>query len=191
MTDIEVDYGFDVSTSVIGVCVLNAHTGEMIHMYPVKMVKASLEDIWDKILYFRETLKKNHKQEWKVRRIFVEDVAKKFSPGFSSAGTIVTLAKMNAMVCMVGMEEFSIKPTFINVRSARSTLGIKIDTKDKKRSTKEKVFDIVLAMNPNFPWTTHIAKTGKHVGEVVYDKSCQDVGDAWVAARGGQCLNSL
>lgn len=133
-------------------------------------------------------LKHRRNPMWDVQRIFVEDVAKKFSPGFSSAQTIVTLAKMNAMACLIAMDEYQVKPIFINVRSARSVLGIKIDTKDKRTSTKDKVFEKVLLLNPTFPWQQHLAKTGKHVGQMVYDTCNQDMGDAWVACRGGQHL---
>lgn len=184
----EVDIGLDVSTSVIGVCVLDHKSGALIDIYPIKLTKASLEDIWDKAVELRWILGMKHKPEWTVKRVFVEDVAKKFSPGFSSAQTIVTLAKMNAMACLIAMDEYKVKPTFVNVRSARAALGIKIDTKDKSKSTKDKVFEKVLLLQPNFPWIQHMAKTGKHVGTMVYDNCNQDMGDAWVACRGGQIL---
>jgi len=185
---IEVDIGLDVSTSVIGVCVLNHKTGDLISIFPVKLGKSSLEDIWDKTDYFRFNLILNLDNKWDVKRVFVEDVAKKFSSGFSSASTIVTLAKMNALACWIAKEIFNKKPTFINVRSARAVLGIKIDTKDKSKSTKEKVFEKVLALQPTFPWLQHLAKTGKGKGTQVYDVCNQDMGDAWVTCRGGQCL---
>lgn len=183
---VEVDIGLDVSTSVIGICVLEKSTGKLLSISPVKLNKASLEDIWDKFLSFETAFKAAIKPEWKVNRVYVEDVAKKFSPGFSSAQTIVTLAKMNALACGVVLKHLGVKPTFINVRTARASLGIKIDTKDKTKSTKEKVFEKVLLLQPSFPWLQHIAKTGKHVGSQVYDTCNQDMGDAWVACRGGQ-----
>lgn len=185
---VEVDIGLDVSTSIIGVCVLDHATGVLIDLFPIKLNKASLDDIWDKALEFRLIMSLKHRPEWVVKRIFVEDVAKKFSPGFSSAQTIVTLAKMNAMACLIAMDEFKIKPTFINVRSARAALGIKIDTKDKTKSTKDKVFEKVILLQPTYPWVQHLAKTGKHAGSMVYDQCNQDMGDAWVACRGGQIL---
>lgn len=183
---IEVDIGLDVSTSVIGVCVLEHKTGKMLSIYPVKLNKAALEDLWDKTTAFEKTLKQNTQANWTVKRIFVEDVAKKFSSGFSSAQTIVTLAKMNALACWIAYGVFGVKPTFINVRTARAALGIKIDTKDKTKTTKEKVFEKVLTLQPSFPWLQHTAKTGKHKDALVYDTCNQDMGDAWVACRGGQ-----
>lgn len=183
---IEVDIGLDVSTSVVGICVLNHKTGSLIKIMPVKLTSTKFEDIWDKATELEKQFLTNLDPAWEVKRVFVEDAAKKFSPGFSSAQTIVTLAKMNAIACMIAYKNLNIKPTFVNVRSARAMLGIKIDTKDKSKSTKEKVFEKVLALNPGFPWMQHVAKTGKNVGQLVYDTCNEDMGDAWVAVRGGQ-----
>ena len=184
----EVDIGLDVSTSIIGVCVLDHNTGNLISLFPIKLTSTKLVDLWDKSVEFQTEFSKNMSPTWTIKRIFVEDIAKKFSPGFSSAGTIVILAKMNAIACLIAFNMFHVKPTFINVRSARAQLGIKIDTKDKTKSTKEKVFEKVLALNPKVAWPQHVAKTGKSVGQMVYDTCNQDMGDAWVAAKGGQKL---
>jgi len=185
---VEVDIGLDVSTSVVGVCVVNHSTGNLISLFPIKLTSSKLDDLWDKASEFKKEFTKNISPSWIIKRLFVEDVAKKFSPGFSSAGTIVTLAKMNAIACLVAYEAYGIKPTFVNVRSARAQIGIKIDTKDKTRSTKEKVFEKVLNINPGFPWLQHMAKTGKNTGQMVYDACNQDMGDAWIAVCGGQKL---
>jgi len=185
---IEVDIGLDVSTSVIGVCVSDHNTGQMIDIYPIRMTSTKFNDIWDKADYFKMLFMSKILPSWTIKRIFVEDVAKMFSPGFSSAGTIIILAKMNAIVCLTAYQATGIKPTFVNVRSARAQLGIKINTKDKTKSTKEKVFAEVLKMNPGFPWLQHVAKTGKNAGSMVYDTCNQDMGDAWVAVKGGQKL---
>lgn len=178
----------DVSTSVIGVCVLDHRTGTLIKIFPIKLTGVKFEDMWDKALEFEAQITRNWDVNWAMKRVFVEDVAKMFSPGFSSAGTIITLAKMNAIVCLTMFKLLGIKPTFVNVRSARASLGIKIDTKDKTKSTKEKVFEKVLTLCPTFPWQQHIAKTGKNANTLVYDTCNQDMGDAWVTCRGGQIL---
>lgn len=184
----EVDIGLDVSTAIVGVCVLDHNTGNLISLFPIKLTSTKLVDLWDKSIEFQAEFSKNMSPAWTIKRIFVEDIAKKFSPGFSSAGTIVTLAKMNAIACLIAFNMFQVKPTFINVRSARAQLGIKIDTKDKTKSTKDKVFEKVLVLNPNFGWMQHVAKTGKSAGQMVYDVCNQDMGDAWIAAKGGQKL---
>ena len=163
-------------------------TGNLVTMFPVRMTSTKFADIWDKVDYFKQEFVKNQGRNWDIKRVFVEDVAKRFTPGFSSAGTIVILAKMNAIVCLTMYQLTGLKPTFVNVRSARAQLGIKINTKDKTKSTKEKVFAEVLKLNPTFTWLQHVAKTGKSAGSMVYDTCNQDMGDSWVAVRGGQKL---
>jgi hypothetical protein len=128
-------------------------------------------------------------EKYEVRRIFVEEAAKKFSPGFSSAGTIFALASFNGIVSYLAHELFGVKPQMINVRSARKQLGIKINYKDKTKDTKTKVFEAVVGLNPDFPWEQHVAKTGKRKGQTVYGKHNFDMADAWVICRGGQLIH--
>lgn len=185
----EVDIGLDISTSVVGVCVLEHKTNNLVDLFSIKMTSTKFKDFWDKALFFEAEIVKQIKPTWLIKRVFVEEAAKRFSPGFSSADTIITLAKMNAVACLAMLKVYKVKPTFVNVRTGRAQLGIKINTKDKTKSTKEKVFEQVLALNPSFPWEQHIAKTGKSVGKLVYDKHNQDMADSWVVCRSGQTLN--
>lgn len=187
---IVVNIGIDVSTSICGVCVLEHKTGKLISLFPIKLTSSKLEDIWDKAMEFQSEFQKAMSPKWTVDKIFVEDVAKMFSPGFSSAGTLITLAKMNAIVCLTVYNMFHVKPIYVNVRSARAKLGIKIDTKDKSRSTKEKVLEQVIALQPAFPWIQHLAKSGKNTGKMVYDTCNGDMADSYVAVRGGMLLNN-
>ena len=186
---IAVNIGLDVSTSICGVCVLERDTGKLLSLFPIKLTSSKLEDILDKALEFQKEFSANMSPDWVVNRIFVEDVAKMFSPGFSSAGTLITLAKMNAIVCLTVYNMFHVKPIYVNVRSARAKLGIKIDTKDKSRSTKDKVLEQVIALHPDFPWIQHLAKSGKNTGKMVYDTCNGDMADAYVAISGGMLLN--
>lgn len=180
---IEVDIGLDISTSVVGICVLEAKTGKMLYLGHVKLTKYDNE--YDKADNFpREWLDPS----WKVKRVFIEEAAKKFSPGFSSADTIMTLGRFNGILSYKIYSWTSVKPKMVNVRSARSKLQIKIDYKDKTKNTKDKVFEKVRLSNPSFPWVQHVAKTGKHKGELVYDTTNCDMADAYVICRGGQIL---
>jgi len=187
---IVVNIGIDVSTSICGVCVLENNTGKLVSLFSIKLTSSKLEDIWDKALEFQKEFQKAISPRWIINRVFVEDVAKMFSPGFSSAGTLITLAKMNAIVCLTVYNTLHVKPIYVNVRSARAKLGIKIDTKDKSRSTKEKVLEQVIALQPTFPWIQHLAKSGKNIGNMVYDTCNGDMADSYVAVRGGMLLNT-
>lgn len=179
-----VDIGLDISTSCIGLCVLEHGTGKLISLVNFKFSGVAFEDILDKVEHFTKTW--NPDPLWRIKRIFVEDIAKKFSVGVSSANTIVILAKMNALICYMMYLKTGLKPIYVNVRSVRSTLKIKIDTKDKTKTTKEKIFEIMLARYPSFPWVQHLAKAGKSKGQMVYDSCNGDMADAFVAVLGGQ-----
>ena len=179
----EVSIGLDISTRTIGVCVLEHHTQKLIHLDYIKLSKFDNEyDKADNVSWSWI------KPEWKVKNIYIEEAAKKFSPGFSSAGTIMTLGRFNGIVSYEVYKKTGVKPVMVQVRSARKILGVKIDTKDKSKSTKEKVFEIVHTRNPKFPWYQRLSKAGKHKGNMIYDEVCQDMADAWIICKGGQLL---
>jgi len=179
-----VDLAFDISTSVVGICVLDSKTGELVKLTHKKLVK--FKDEYEKADNF---LSDWVEPSWKVRRIYIEEAAKKFTPGFSSADTIMTLGRFNGILSYMVYQLFGVKPIMVNVRSARSKLNIKIDYKDKTSSTKDKVFLIVRTLNPNFPWIIREAKSGQFKGQMIYDKVGEDMSDAWVICRGGMLLN--
>lgn len=179
--------GLDISTSVTGYCVLD-HNGRLIRIGAIKLTSSKLKDHFDKAEVVKEALLEAVKPGEVVEKIYVEASHMRFTPGFSSAKTLFSLAKFNGVVSHIAYELFNVKPEQIGVRSARKALGIKINTKDKSKSNKDKVFEAVRALNPNFPWETHVAKTGKSKGQAVYGKHNYDMADAWVIARGGQLL---
>lgn len=171
----------------------------------IKLNVGNLVGIWSKIDHAETALKKFYLDflsqntvyvpaklsmlpSVKISRIFVEANAKAFTQGFSSADTLFTLAKMNALVSHVTRKLVGVDPLDINLSSARAKLGFKNNRADK-RSTKEKVREFVIATQPNLPIKTHVAKTGKSKGQVIPDKEMEDELDAWVICRGGQILH--
>ena len=185
-----VDLGLDVSTSIIGYCLLDTN-GVMVKIDKIKMTGVAYKDHYDKARLVKSVFKNQvlDDSSMKIRNIYVEEAHLRFSPGVSSAKTLFSLARFNGVVCEAAYEAFDVKPEQLGVRTARKHLGIKIDTKDKSKTTKDKVFEIVKRMNPNFPWVTHIAKTGKSKGLSVYDKFNYDMADAWVIVAAGQKTN--
>lgn len=158
-------------------------------MFAIKLTGTKFEDLWSKADYVQAELQSQIiNSGFPINRIYVEENAMAFTKGFSSAGTLFTLAKFNGIVSNDARRMFGCKPKMINVRSARKQLGIKIDTKDKSTDTKTKVFNIVRTLNPTFQWTQHVAKTGKSKGKLVYDKENCDIADAWVICKGGSLL---
>jgi hypothetical protein len=180
----EVDIGLDISTSVVGICVLESSSGSLIYLGHVKLT--SYDNEYDKADNFDHSW--YDASNWNVRRVFIEEAAKRFSPGFSSADTIMTLGRFNGILSYKIYQLTGKKPVMVNVKTARSKLGIKINYSDKTKSTKQKVFEAVRALNPNFSWVTRMAKTGRFKGQLVYDKVNEDRSDAWVICRGGQIM---
>jgi hypothetical protein len=187
------DVGFDISTSVTGVCILGEN-GVLKSLHALKLNTSKLETLWDKADHITRELpnliSESGLVKQDIRRVYVEENAKRFTPGFSSADTILTLAKFNGIVCYIAHMLWGVPILDINVLSARARLGIKIDRKDKTLTTKEKVFLENIRLHPEFPWPKHIAKTGKSAGQEVYDVCARDMSDAYVICRGGQIIHS-
>ncbi len=178
--------GCDISTAVLGICFLDADTGSVLEKTHINLSKIhGLIPKADQVQVFLSTL---NKPEYTFKRIFVEENAKMFTPGFSSADTILTLAKFNGIVSYIAAKEFKVEIFDVNVRSARARLGIKIDYKDKTQTTKEKVFKKVRDLYPSMTWPMHIAKAGKSKGLVVFDKEATDEADAFICCAGGRLL---
>jgi hypothetical protein len=102
-----------------------------------------------------------------------------FRPGLSSAATINTLARFNGAVTFITYQISRVQPSLINVTKARSAVGLKIDHRDKTKSTKQKVLEWVQPQI-NFTWPTK--KTG------TVKTSCYDMADAYVICRAGITL---
>lgn len=181
---IVVDLGLDISTSTVGVCLLDRKTGKLLLLTHKKLAKFDNE--YEKADNFDIEDLGVSKDKYIVSRIFIEEAAKKFSPGFSSASTIMTLGRFNGIVSYMVYSCFGVKPIMINVRSARARLGIKIDNKDKSKSTKQKILEAVLNMQPANEWWD-IKNFDEH-GIPQYSKANEDRADSYVICRGGQLL---
>lgn len=186
----KVDVALDISTSIIGYCVLDT-SGNMLKLGNIKLTSTKFEDIYDKADEVKRQLSKIvDLNTQSIQRIFVEEAHMKFTSGASSAKTLFSLATFNGVVCHLFYAAYGIKPIKVGVRTARAKLGIKINTADKTKTTKEKVLEIVRTQHPEFPWETHVALTGKNAGQVVYGQQNFDMADAWVIGRGGQVTTS-
>ena len=100
---------------------------------------------------------------------------------FSSAKTLSQLNRFNGIVSYLTYEVFNKIPEYINVNSARKSLGIKLDRKSSK-NTKEQVFEWV-KKEITFNWPEKTLKSGPNKGLVKNDESCYDMSDAYVICR--------
>ena len=170
--------GLDISTSCIGAYVVDTLTKkESFYSFSPKG-----SDWIEKALStkaFLHELFLSHE----IAEVFIEENLQAFRPGLSSAKTLMALARFNGVVSFMIQDIFDLKPQFLNVNSARKSLGIKIQRK-AALTTKEQVFYWV-DNRTNFDWPTKIMKSGKRKGQTVLEGSVYDMADAYVIAHAG------
>jgi len=171
--------GLDISTTCTAVCVLDAKTGAHIKTYHALMNNATkFPSFWSKVKNMKDVFDAENDPQWDVKAVAVEESAKRFTPGFSSADTIITLAKFNGILCYILLDKYGLEPTYINVRSARKKLGITID-KTSKTPNKKQVMEQVIKNNSTLPWVYKTSKDG--VKSLV--KINEDRADSFVIAK--------
>jgi hypothetical protein len=174
--------GIDISTTCTGTCIIHAETGELIAMHHELMNKVQKKQkvfptFWSKVDHMKKAFDEYHDDNWDVKILAIEESAKRFPPGMSSADTIITLAKFNGILCYLLYQKYGVEPSYINVRTARKQLGIKIDYKDKGKTTKQKVLDCIVKRHPEFPWVYRETKGEKKLVKINEDRC-----DAYVMA---------
>jgi hypothetical protein len=182
----EVDLGLDISSSITGI-VLMDKDGTMLFMGHIPLTSVKDKNIFDKADAVIDWIKDNISDQFKIKRIFVEANAKGYSVGFSSADTLFTLAKMNALVSYLTHKWFGVPVIDVNVTSARSKIGYK-NNKSVKKPVKEKVREFVLLNHPYLPFPTRTVTVGKKKGMVVPATGVEDEIDAWILCRGAQLM---
>lgn len=179
--------GLDISTSCTGISIIDSKTEELVLLDYIK-VPADLS-LFEKADYvidevcgylLRNGIKKPEK-------VFVEENAKMFAGGLSSADVLMTLAKFNALISYLCYKQLTPNVSSVNVTKARGAIGFK-NTKADKRPVKDKVFEFIQTLHPEFPWKTYIPKAGKMKGKEIPVPEMKDAADAWVVVVGGKRL---
>jgi len=163
--------GLDVSTSIVGVCILEND----------KIVYADYIDLRKVGSFFEkarkvETTLKEVKEKYDVKHVFIEQALMFFRRGGSTAKTMSVLQRFNGIVSWQSYQIFGDDPQYITPISARSKCGIKVARGKKAKAVvmehfiKSQEFEII--------YTRH--------GNV--QKYCYDIADAIVVARAGHYL---
>ena len=118
--------GLDISTSCTGWCVLEQNDTQSHSLVKLGFIPMSnIKDPYRKSQKVRDELLKL-KKDYNIDKVFIEENLQSFRSGMSSARTLVTLARFNGVVSYISESVFKTTPVFINVNSARKSLGIKI-----------------------------------------------------------------
>ncbi len=163
--------GLDVSTSIIGVCLLEDN----------KIVKADYIDLRkvSGLLHKAQAVEdyiNNNLKEVKIEHIFIEQALMFFRRGGSTAKTMAILQNFNGVVSWLCFKLLELEPQYITPISARSKCGIKVP---RGKKAKEVVMEHFLE-SKEFPidYTRY--------GNV--QKYCYDIADAVVVSRAGHYL---
>lgn len=171
------DIGLDISSSVVGISLLN-NQGELLYLDHVKFNK-KIADIYEKADFFTNWLKtNNHINDKNIKRIFVEENAKHFNV-CSSANTITILAKINALISYCTRNYYSAKVYEVNVLTARKRIGF-VNHRNDNRNIKEKIYEYTIK---HFPEVKQIMEN-KY--KIKLSKTAYDEIDAFIIAYAGQ-----
>jgi len=171
--------GLDISTSIIGITILN-EDGEVVQTDALDLRnKNPYPDIFAKYQKVFETLRTLRHETWyegncKFSHVFIEQSLQMFRSGFSSAKTLSTLSSFNGVVTYLCYRELGIKAEHISASSARKSCGITI-----KRGTKakEQVIKFLLDNEPKF--IVEYTKSGN------LKPKYYDIADSIVIAKAG------
>ncbi len=140
--------GLDVSSSKIGIAVLDYNkkivSTDLIKFKP----ETSLEE---RAKMFENKLVKLYKF-YNISEVFVEEPFIAFGGGKTTAHTMAKLQRFNGMCCYSVYNVFESTPIMVNVRMARTRLGIKIPKGTKKNETKKFIVEYVEKNYPDFTY---------------------------------------
>jgi len=175
--------GFDISTSVIGICVFKNNVFFSLDYIDFR----KLENLFEKADLFEKEFSEiflKIKDDIKTLKIFIEDIMQSYSQGMSSSKTIVQLAKFNGITSNIIYNISGLIPDYINVNSARKLLKIKLD-KNLSKDKKEQILEWVSNEIPEFKWPEKIINRGVNKGSVKYEPFCYDMADSYVICKAG------
>lgn len=172
-------FGLDVSTSVTGVCIVDADiepddVGSHILLLD-RIEFKGCTTLWEKADAVTGRLQ-GLARDRSIHRLVLEEPLMGFRPGMSSAQTISQLMRFNGIVSYVARDAFHVDPEYIGSAHARKLCGIKLQRTALGGPQKEQVFAHMAAND-----LKHVVWPTKKSGAIV-DWS-RDACDAYVIAR--------
>lgn len=168
----------DISTSCTGYCLFD--DDGLVDIGSINLGKH--KGLFEKAAQVKTDIKRLSKK-YNITHVAVEENLQAFRPGLSSAKTLMTLAQFNGVVRWICHEILDLPVVAINVNTARKSVGLKIDKKDKTKTTKEKVLDWVSQDNTSISWPTKILKSGPNKGKQRVCNEAYDMADAYVIGK--------
>ncbi len=160
--------GLDISTSIVGVCVMNDN--KIVHTEYIDLRKTG--NFFEKAQKVEDSLKEIKKSH-NIEHIFIEQALMFFRRGGSTAKTMSVLQRFNGIISWQCYQLFDMEPNYVTPISARSKCGIKVA---RGKKAKEVVMEhFIESQEFEIIYTRH--------GNV--QKYCYDIADAIIVARAG------
>lgn len=140
--------GLDVSSSKIGIAILDYDkkivTTDLIKFKPETPLEERAKLFENKLVKLQNF--------YNIEEVFVEEPFIAFGGGKTTAHTMAKLQRFNGMCCYTIYNIFESVPNMVNVRMARSRLGIKIPKGTKQNETKKFIVEYVQNNHPEFTY---------------------------------------
>ncbi len=174
--------GLDVSTSVVGVCVVDSQgcfsSGKHVMLINSIELKSG-STIWHKAdvvaSALRDIVSLAASNVKIVEHVAIEEPLMGFRPGMSSALTISTLMRFNGIVSYISRGVFEVDPVYIGSAHARKLCGVKVQRTAVAGPQKAQVFNHMSAAD-----LKHVTWPRKKNGDIA-PRAC-DSCDAYVIA---------
>ena len=121
--------GLDISTSVVGIAILDADKNLI--TYNAIKFKANM-DLESRAAFLKKGIQILDTQ-WRIKHVFVEQPFIAFSGGKTTAVTMSKLQRFNGMCCYGLYCIFGDSPTLIQANKARGLVGIKVRRGEKAK----------------------------------------------------------
>ena len=175
----------DISTSCTGYCLFDEN--ELVDIGHINLSKH--KGLFEKASHVKQAII-TLDDRYNIDRVVVEENLQAFRPGLSSAKTLMTLAQFNGVVRWICPERLEVPVEAINVNTARKSIGLKIDRKNKEKNTKQQVLEWVASDNSEIKWPTKILKSGPNKGQQRTCNEAYDMADAYVIGKSFLVENS-
>jgi hypothetical protein len=115
--------GLDISTSITGFSIIE--NNNLISCEIIDLRSKKLETKFEKASLVKAKFLELKKQ-YNICDVFIEEPLSRFTPGLSSAQTLLSLSSFNGILSWMIYEIFNIKPQYIACRQARKMVGINV-----------------------------------------------------------------
>ncbi len=173
--------GLDISTSIVGVTILDDFG---VHQRSDAIILPKSE-LPERAIFLQHRLSEII-DDLKVSQVWIEEPFQRFARGGSTAATMMRLATFNGMCQLLLLQMTDVVPCLVNANAARKSVGLKIKReKICGISTKDQVLSWVKIELPNYAWPQKTLKSGPRKGQTINCPSCFDIADSFVVAKAG------